>query len=278
MNPALRAVARLIPRNLRSHLKAPRQSLAWWRASKLPPVDYSPGFGWSFRCPELAVKAAFHLQTDDPPQAAEFAEFMALASTFRNPLFLDIGCHFGIFSFAVVDRCGPGARAVAIDPSGSACAMARRIAELNGWTPRLEVLQAAAGDAPGQLEMIDGGVMCAGYFTLPADQPKADRVVVPQKTIDGLAADWGRKPDLVKIDVEGFEREVLVGGRETLGSGDIPVCLEIHNHYMRDRGVDPSSVTAELHRLGYRRFTCGGKGVDESEFQRGDIIRIVARK
>ncbi len=271
-------MARLVPRNLRNHLKAPRQSFAWWRASRRPPVSYSPGYGWTFRCPRLAVDAAFHLQTDDPPQAAEFAEFMALIEGYRDPLFLDIGCHFGMFSFAVVAKCGPKARAVAIDPSASACAMATRIAGINGWKDRIEVLRAAAGDVPGELEMIDGGVMCAGYFTLPADQPKRDRVVVPQLTIDELAGRWKRPPDIVKIDVEGFEREVLVGGTRTLSSGDIPVCLEIHNHYMRDRGLDPASVGEQLLALGYRRFTRGGEAISPAAFQEGDIVRIVARK
>jgi FkbM family methyltransferase len=278
MNSALRAVARLIPRSLRNHLKSPRQSWAWWRASRRPPVQFSPGFGLAFQCPELAVTAAFHLQQDDPEQAAEFAEFMTLATEFRDPLFFDIGCHFGIFSFAVVDRFGPGAKAIAIDPSNSACAMVRRIAEINGWTQRIDVLLAAAGEKTGELEMVDGGVQCAGYFMLPADQPKRDRIVVPQKTIDSLAAEYGRKPDIVKIDVEGFEREVLIGGRQTLEGGAIPICLEIHNHYMRDRGLDPACVTEELLRLGYRRFTCAGKSIDPSQFQRSGIIRIVARK
>jgi FkbM family methyltransferase len=278
MSALLRRIGQLVPRSLRNHLKAPRQSYDWWRASRRPPVAFSPGFGWSFKSPELAVVSAFHLQIDDPPQAAEFVEFIALMQAYRDPLFFDIGCHFGIFSFAVVDRCGPGSRAIAIDPSGTACAMVKEIIRLNQWGDRIQVLQAAMGDKPGELEMVDGGVLCAGYFMLPADQPLRDRVKVRQATIDELAKEAGRPPDVVKIDVEGFEREVLWGGRETLGKHDIPLCLEVHSHYMRERKVEPVSVVEELERLGYRRFTCAGKPIDRKGILTGDIVRIVARK
>ena len=278
MNQVLRRIARLVPRSVRNHLKAPQQSLRWWWDSQRPPVTYSPGFNWSFRCPELAVKSAFHLQTDDPPQAGEFAEFMALIKPLRDPLFFDIGCHFGIFSFAVMDHCGPASRAVAIDPSATATGMVKRIAKLNGWSSRIQVLQAAMGDRPGELEMVDGGVMCAGYYTLPSDQPKSDRIVVPQRTIDELTREGGRAPDLVKIDVEGFEPEVLVGGRETLGSGDIPLCLEVHNQYLRDRNVDPALVLTLLAELGYTQFTSAGRPIAAADINLGEIVRIVARK
>ncbi len=278
MNHLLRRIGRWVPRSLRNHLKAPQQSLRWWLSSRRPAITCSPGYDWSFRAPELAVKSAFHLQTDDPPQAAEFAEFMALIKGFQDPLFFDIGCHFGIFSFAVVDRCGPGAQAVAIDPSSTACEMVRRISKLNGWTDRVEVLQMAMGDRIGDLEMVDGGVVCAGYFMLPGDQPKRDRVVVPQQTIDGLAHQRGRSPDLVKIDVEGFELEVLMGGRATLVSGDIPLCLEVHNHYLRERNVDPRSILRTLEEFGYRQLTCGGRAISPEDILIGDIVRVVARK
>ncbi len=278
MNNLLRQLARLLPRRLRNVLRAPGRALRWWWQDRQSDVQFSPGHGWSLRCPPRAVEGAFHLQLDDPPQVAEFSEFMEAISAFKNPFFIDIGCHYGLFSFALVDRCGPEAQAIAIDPSGSACAMVRRISAANGWVPRIQVQCAAAGDRVGELEMVDAGVMSAGYFVLPTDQPARDRVRVPVHTIDELVAKTGRIPELIKIDVESFEGEVLSGGENTLMSGNPLLFLEMHNRLMRDRGVDPAGVLALLRRFGYAQFACSGHKVGDAEILAPEIIRIVARK
>lgn len=278
MNQTLRRLGRLLPRSVRNYAKAPGRSLRWWWRSRLPDVMFSPGFDWAFRCPQTAVEGAFHLQLDDPPQVAEFAEFMALTSSLKDPLFFDIGCHFGLFSFAVVDRCGPGARAVAVDPSGTACAMVRKISMHNGWDTRLTVHQAAAGDCSGELEMVDAGVLSAGYFVLPGDQPPGDRVKVRQLTIDELVRETGRRPDLIKVDVESFEHEVILGGGGTLAGAAIPLCLELHNQFLRNRGVEPEQVLQNLEALGYRHFTCAQRPISPAEIVRPEIIRVVATR
>jgi len=274
MNNLAKGVARLLPRSVRNFLRAPGRALRWRWQQGQPAVSFSPVNGWSFRCPPSAVEGAFHLQLDDPPQVAEFAEFMRAINAYRSPLFFDIGCHFGLFSFAVVDRCGNASRAVAIDPSGLACAMVRRIAETNGWGSKIQVLCAAAGSQRGEIEMIDAGATSAGYFVLPTDQPARDRVRVPVRTIDDLAAEVG-PPDLIKIDVEGFEGEVLAGAEKTLDQGRCLLFLEMHNRLMRDRNADPAAVLGQLAKFGYVHFSCAGNPVDERQILAEEIIRIV---
>lgn len=251
--------------------------MRWWWQHQQPDIVFSPTDGWSLRCPKSAVEGAFHLQLDAPPQVAEFHEFLALIASFRDPLFFDLGCHFGLFSFAVLDRCGPNAGALAVDPSGTACAMVQRIASANGWNSRLRVLCAAAGRERGEIEMVDTGAMSSGYFVLPTDQPARDRVRVPVRTIDDLAEEAGT-PQLIKIDVEGFEGEVLAGGERTLANGSCLLFVEFHNLLMRNRGVDPEGPLKTLARLGYADFSCAGKPVGKEQILATDIIRIVARR
>jgi hypothetical protein len=45
-------------------------------------------------------------------------------------------------------------------------------------------------------------------------------------TLDALVAQRGLEPDLVKIDVEGFEPDVLAGGRGTLTERRPAIVLE----------------------------------------------------
>jgi len=240
--------------------------------------DYHPaGTQKSFRCPPLAIEHAFQHQFNDPAQALEFADFIELIQPLQAPLFFDLGAHFGLFTHVLLAGGGPRARAVAVDPSGVACSMVRRIAAANGWSERLEVIQGAIGGADGELEMVDGGVMLAGYFMAAADQPSGDRIRVPRLTIDELVRRVGRTPDLIKIDIESFELEVFDGAHRTLAGARIPLCLEIHNRYIRERGANPAEVLEKISALGYTRWTIRNRALSAAEILKPDLIRIVAR-
>ena len=274
----IRSTARaLLPRGVRNFLRAPRRALRLWLDQRREMV-HEPRTGWSLRCPQVAVDMAFYLQRDDPPQVEEFDDFLGLIRPLRDPLLLDIGCHFGLFSFAVAHYCGAGTRAVAVDPSGLACRMVERIRDRNGWQKQIEVVQAAAGAEVGSLEMIDCGPASSGYFNLPGDQPVQDRIVVPMVTIDQLRQKAGRVPTVVKIDVESFEGEVLAGGRETLQNHDVVVCLEVHHQMIRGRGGDPALPVKRLREFGYRKFERGGKSITPEELVPEEISRFIARK
>lgn len=278
MSSLTRSLGRILPRGLRNQVKSPLRTLRWWRLSRQPDQEFRPtGAGCSFRCPPLAIEHAFRHQFEDPEQATEFAEFLELVRPLKAPLFFDLGTHFGLFSHVLLARCGPDARVVAVDPSGVACSMVRRIAAANGWTDRLEVVQAAMGGTLGEVEMVDGGVLLAGYFMAAADQPASDRIRVPRITIDELVRRAGRVPDLIKIDIESFELEVFDGAKKSLMGGRIPLCLEIHNRYIRERGGDPRDVLKKLTGLGYTRWTTGGKIITDTEILQPDLIRIVVR-
>jgi len=268
----------MLPRGLRNQVKSPVRSFRWWWLSRQPDREFHPdGANCSFRCPPLAIELAFRNQFADAAQAVEFADFLNLLRPMTSPLLFDLGAHFGLFSHVVMALGGPRARAIAVDPSGVACSMVRRIASTNGWTDRLEVLQAAVGGSVGEVEMVDGGVLLAGYFMAAADQPPSDRTRVPRLTIDELVRRAGRLPDLIKIDVESFELEVFDGAAKTLTGSGIPVCLEIHNQYIRERGSDPALVLDRLTALGYTDWTVGGRQVAAPEILKPDLIRIVAR-
>lgn len=274
----LRSTARaLLPRGVRNVLRSPKRALRFWLDQRRD-IVHEPRPGWKLLCPQTAVDGAFNLQHDDPPQVEEFDDFLRLIRPLRDPLLLDIGCHFGLFSFAVAHYCGPGTRAIAVDPSSLACRMVERIRDRNGWQQQIDVVQAAAGAANGQLEMIDCGPAASGYFNLPGDQPAADRTVVPMLTIDALHQRAGRPPTVVKIDVESFEGEVVLGGRETLQQHNVVVCIELHHQMMRQRQADPALPVKTLREFGYRRFEQGGKEVQPETLQNQDITRIIARK
>jgi FkbM family methyltransferase len=171
--------------------------------------------------------------------------------------FLDVGACHGIFSLAFAHR-RPEASAVAVEPSAIAYSVLERNIRLGGLD-NVVARQIACGPGDGTLRMRPSW---HHLEALAAEQAAPDAVAVPMQSVDGLCSELGFRPDLVKIDVEGYELAVLAGARATLGSLRPPLLLEIHPQRLRQLGGSPVEVVALLERLGYgfSRLTGGPLG------------------
>ena len=93
-----------------------------------------------------------------------------------------------------------------------------------------------------------------------------DRIRVPVTTLDRFAAERGiERVGLLKIDVEGFEPEVLRGARDLLESRRIDLILFEHSPgFYRQRGIDPLAPVALLEEVGYRVTDIDGNAIDHA--------------
>ena len=146
---------------------------------------------------------------------ALYARFLSEVPS-RSRLAFDIGSHVGdrIGSFR---RCG--ARVVALEPQPDC---ARVIREIHGCDGAVSLEEAACGPKPGTLTLHVNSrnptvTTASADFVRSADGAGGwegqvwDRTIeVPVTTLDRLVARHG-KPAFVKIDVEGFEADVLAG-------------------------------------------------------------------
>ena len=163
----------------------------------------------------LGVLRSLRIYYGDKPRRARMD---ALHARFlkKGDLAFDIGSHVGdrVASFRRL-----GARAVAIEPQP---ALARTLRLLFAFDRNVAVEQLAVGGAAGEIELklnlrnptvataSDDFIHAADGAPGWEGQKWTKSVRVPMTTLDALIVRHG-EPAFVKIDVEGFEDEVLAG-------------------------------------------------------------------
>lgn len=139
----------------------------------------------------------------------EYADMAFVLHLLReDDLFLDLGANVGSYTVLASRVCGSKSVSVEPDPGNVVCL--RRNIEANGIGGRVEVVETALGAASGMARFSVG---LDTTNRVMSDLSIASREV----TLTPLDAIVGnRKPTMIKMDVEGYEAEVMKGARKTL--------------------------------------------------------------
>jgi FkbM family methyltransferase len=128
---------------------------------------------------------------------------------------LNVGGNTGVYVIQLAHWCGPGGRVVAFEPNPAARRILSRHVRMNRLDERVEIVPAAVSDREGAATFFasdDGDGM--SRLAVPNEElPGTVPLTVPMTTLDAFCA---VVPRWVVIDVEGFEIQVLRGGRRVL--------------------------------------------------------------
>ena len=131
----------------------------------------------------------------------------------------DVGANVGVYSRLCLELVGPAGHVVAIDPVPSNAVRLRALAP----SDHLTVVEAALFSSDGLKPLVISGR--DGETSSIIESP--DAVTVRVARGDTLMTEGVPSPQIIKIDVEGFEGDVLDGMPEVL-SGVRSLILEVH--------------------------------------------------
>lgn len=164
---------------------------------------------------------------------------------------LDVGANIGLATLAMATVLPGSARLLAIEPSPRNLVHLRRNLAANGLE-RVEVVAAAVGTEPGSLLFHEaaygaGSHLVSGHHL--ADGAMS-AVSVPVETLDRVVASRGlERLDFVKIDVEGFEPDVLAGGAAAIERFRPVIYMEFNSWTLiAYRDLNPRSLLEDLVR------------------------------
>ena len=143
---------------------------------------------------------------------------------------VDVGANLGVYAVTMALGVGAGGRVWAYEPAPDTAARLERNLALNGCA-QATVVRAAMSERPGTLSFAVG------------DRPELNKVAegglsVEATSVDTAAGGWG-EVDFIKLDVEGHEREAVLGGQAFFRDAAPLVMLEVmHQGHLESAALD----------------------------------------
>lgn len=162
----------------------------------------------------------------------------------RGELVADVGAHVGYYTTVLG---AAGARVIAFEMHPDLLLEVKR----NLWANRLDrahVLNAAVGNYDGMIFNVRFDPTPGLRVEDPITQPPPEAITkalydpVLSMRLDTLFAREGVIPDLVKIDIEGYEFEALKGAHNLIAGGRTRFLIEFHPHLVGAFGHQPIDI------------------------------------
>jgi FkbM family methyltransferase len=170
-------------------------------------------------------------------------------------VFFDIGANFGLFTIISAKIVQNTGRVYSFEPLPEAHQYLSDSVALNGLT-NVQLNRMAVGARSGNTEIYRFHHLHLGYSSLLPYQ-RSDSTSYPCTLVsldDYVSANGVAKMSMIKIDVEGAERDVLYGARNVLERERPAIILEINRQTASAFGYTPEELTAFLADLGYSSF------------------------
>jgi FkbM family methyltransferase len=181
---------------------------------------------------------------------------------------IDIGANVGFYTCLLASRVGPRGRVVAFEPTPSTFELLRQNVELNAFESLVACRRQALSDRRGTalLQVYPEGedvFNSLGPTTTFSSHGPVGTVEVPTIVLDEVLAEVSNDQGcFIKIDVEGFQHQVLLGGRRRLSEmTNVSLMVELHEVTSQQAGHSTRQTLELLDECGFAAYRMTAKGL-----------------
>lgn len=164
---------------------------------------------------------------------------------------IDIGCNIGCVLMNMTSRIGPGGRAYGFEPNPITYKKLVSNLKLNTF-PNITVTQAALGNMEGLVEPVNIVEDNLGRSIVKVTTNNKHDVTSPIFTLDSFCDRIKlSRLNIVKIDVEGYEQNVILGGLKTIEKFRPTLFIEISYENLTQQDSSPFEIIKLINQFGY---------------------------
>ena len=184
---------------------------------------------------------------------------------------VDLGANIGYYALLIARLVGPSGRVLCLEPDPRNLELLRRNVALNGLDDRIEVVGAAASDRSATATMYQAAASNLTTLVEPgarhARTSTEERPLQVQTTsLDDFMEARGKRLNFLRMDIEGYEVDVIRGGLGTLAASPEPckILLETHPE-MYGPQRDFSETMRQLMGIGFRPVALVSAAIQQPE-------------
>ncbi len=189
---------------------------------------------------------------------------------------IDVGANVGLFTSAMCAAVGPEGCVWAVEPLPRNLERLRALKEDNGLG-QLHILPLALSSSASTARLrlpAEAGGSAFGSFV--ATWATSGSIEVETCRLDDLveARHPGKPLRLLKLDVEGFEEQVLAGATDTLARSRPIVACEFHDQLLREAGTSAEGLLERFQSLGYQPQAPFGRPLGRLDGMVVDMVMV----
>jgi FkbM family methyltransferase len=166
----------------------------------------------------------------------------------RGDNFVDCGANIGLWTLAAVPRVRPEGTVYAFEPNPNTFGkLSRNVKVLNDFDSAVRLSQSAVSNRAGDLDFLSS---VAHNISSVVAEASRETTRVPAVALDTALA--GVAVQGIKIDVEGYELNVLQGAAGLLGRYHPWLCIEFNTELAKVNKLSDWDVHKFLREIGYR--------------------------
>lgn len=200
--------------------------------------------------PDEDAPAIAYYATGDLPEPGTVAVVERLLQP--GDCFLDVGANVGIYSLIAGRRVGPEGKVVAVEPSPSTMRALGTTLAINGIAQLTQTHECALGEAEGTATLHCEPTSGHNSLVGPTKTTRSKQIVAVKRgeeILDGL------KPALIKIDVEGWELDVLRGLDPVIKANKrLSAVVEYSPGHIRRRNMQPDAWLEQVKAFGFKMW------------------------